>query len=79
MANRDDRPPTRREAITAATGAMFLPPAVARGQTGAWPNRPIRIVVAWPPGGGADIPARLAAGPMQQILGQTMVIDTPPP
>ena len=32
-------------------------------------------MVAWPPGGGADIPARLAAGPMQQSLGQTVVIE----
>ena len=76
MADRNNRrPTTRRGAITAAVGAAFLPSAAAQGQGGAWPNRPVRIVVAWPPGGGADIPARLAAGPMQQILGQTMVIE----
>ncbi len=76
MADRNSRRPTttRRAAVAAAAG--LLPPAVARAQGGgAWPNRPVRVVVAWPPGGGADIPARLAAGPMQQVLGQPVVIE----
>jgi tripartite-type tricarboxylate transporter receptor subunit TctC len=78
MADRNSRcPTTTRRAVMAAATAGFLPPAVARGQGGggAWPNRPVRVVVAWPPGGGADIPARLAAGPMQQVLGQPVVIE----
>ena len=66
---------TRRAAMVAA--AALLSPDLARSQgvAGAWPNRPIRVVVAWPPGGGADIPARLAAGPMGQTLGQTVVVE----
>lgn len=77
MADRKGGRPTRRGAITAAAVAAFLPPAAALGQGGggAWPNRPVRVVVAWPPGGGADIPARLAAVPMQQSLGQTVVVE----
>src|SRR5215218_8402588 len=77
MADRNSRCPTTRRAVMAAATAGLLPPAVARGQggSGAWPNRPVRVVVAWPPGGGADIPARLAAGPMGQTLGQTVVVE----
>src|SRR5215218_7873705 len=77
MAKRNNGCPTRRGAITAAAAAGFLAPTAARSQGGggSWPNRPIRVVVAWPPGGGADIPARLAAGPMGQTLGQTVVVE----
>lgn len=76
--------PTRRAALVAATLAAAGLPGGARAQggaaagaggTGSWPSRPIRMVVAWPPGGGADIPARLAAGPMQQVLGQPIVVE----
>jgi tripartite-type tricarboxylate transporter receptor subunit TctC len=62
---------TRRAALAAAA---FAAPSLARAQ-GAWPSRPIRMVVAWPPGGGADVPARLVAGPMQRILGQPVVVE----
>lgn len=81
MADRNNGRPaaTRRGAMAAvaAAAAAALPKGAARGQAGggAWPNRPIRLVVAWPPGGGADIPSRLAAAPMQQMLGQTVVIE----
>ncbi|HYF08239.1 MAG TPA: tripartite tricarboxylate transporter substrate-binding protein, partial [Acetobacteraceae bacterium] len=49
--------------------------ASAQGAVGTWPSRPIRIIVAWPPGGGADTPVRLAAPAMQAVLGQTIVIE----
>ena len=80
MADRNNGRPaaTRRGAMAAVAvaAAAALPKDAARGQAGgAWPNRPVRLVVAWPPGGGADIPSRLAAGPMQQMLGQTVVIE----
>ncbi|MCB4823498.1 Bug family tripartite tricarboxylate transporter substrate binding protein [Roseicella aerolata] len=54
-------------------GALALP-AVAHAQ-GSWPNRPVRVVISWPPGGGADIPMRLAAPAMQQVLGQPLVLE----
>ncbi|MFC7544143.1 Bug family tripartite tricarboxylate transporter substrate binding protein [Siccirubricoccus deserti] len=40
-----------------------------------WPTRPVRIVISWPPGGGADIPMRLAAPAMQQVLGQPVILE----
>ncbi len=40
-----------------------------------WPNRPIRLIVPFPPGGGVDLTARLLAEPLAQILGQNVVIE----
>ena len=65
--------PIGRRPLLAAALAL---PAVARAQSaGAWPSRPVRIVISWPPGGGADIPMRLAAPAMQQVLGQPVVLE----
>lgn len=41
----------------------------------AWPNRPVRMVIPWPPGGGADIVGRILAEPLGQALGQTVVVE----
>jgi tripartite-type tricarboxylate transporter receptor subunit TctC len=61
----------RRTALLAALAA----PGLARAQAPAWPARPVRIVVAWPPGGGADTPIRLAQPAMQGVIGQAIVIE----
>ncbi|WP_043334578.1 Bug family tripartite tricarboxylate transporter substrate binding protein [Belnapia moabensis] len=59
-----------RRPLLAAALAL---PHLARAE--AWPIRPVRIVISWPPGGGADIPMRLAAPAMQQVLGQPVVLE----
>jgi len=41
----------------------------------AWPSKPVRMIVAFVPGGGTDIVARLLAPRLGEALGQTMVID----
>ena len=56
-----------------ALAALALP-ALARAQEG-WPNRPLRVVVAWPPGGSTDTAARLITAPMQPLLRQPIVIE----
>ena len=43
-----------------------------------WPQRPIRIIVAFGPGGGADIVSRILAQSMQEKLGQPIVIENRP-
>lgn len=60
-----------RRALLVAPLAL---PLAARAQE-AWPSRPVRIVISWPPGGGADIPVRLAAPAMQRALGQPVVLE----
>jgi tripartite-type tricarboxylate transporter receptor subunit TctC len=53
----------------------FAVPALA--QSG-YPNRTIRIVVAFPPGGGADLTARVLAQKMGESMGQPIVIENKP-
>ena len=50
-------------------------PAVAQA---AWPNRPVRIVIPFTPGGGADTIARLVAIKMTEVLGQQFIVESKP-
>src|SRR3954464_14892229 len=43
-----------------------------------WPTRPIRFVVTFPPGGGADLVARTIAEKLNRTLGQQVIIDNRP-
>jgi tripartite-type tricarboxylate transporter receptor subunit TctC len=51
-------------------------PAAALAQ--AFPNKPIRLIVTYPPGGGADLMARLVAPKMGEALGQAVVVENKP-
>jgi tripartite-type tricarboxylate transporter receptor subunit TctC len=55
------------------TTAMGAAPAVFAAD--AWPARPIRMIVAYPPGGGTDQVGRVMAEQLAQSLGQNVVID----
>ena len=54
------------------------PVAAQTAGTGSWPERPIRVVLPFPPGGPSDIVMRLAAEKMQTVLKQPIVIDNKP-
>ncbi|MDB5653484.1 MAG: tripartite tricarboxylate transporter family receptor [Tardiphaga sp.] len=60
-------------------GACALMAAGAGGaQAQGWPNRPIRMVVPYTPGGYTDLMARLVSQKMSEALGQTFVIENKP-
>jgi len=44
----------------------------------AWPERPVRIVVPYPPGGNVDVAARIIAPGLQAAFGQPFIIDNKP-
>ena len=54
-------------------GAMAVAPAF--GQSSAWPEQTIRMVVPQPPGGGTDTLARIIADRLQSVLGQAVVVE----
>ena len=66
---------TRRKLLRLVAGVPALPalPRIARAQS--FPNRPITIIVPYPPGGPTDTIARLLAERMRGSLGQPVVIE----
>ena len=59
--------------VLLASSALLAAPAV--NAQPAWPTRPIRLVVPWPPSGTTDILARHIAPPLSQALGQPVVVE----
>ena len=64
----------RRQILGGAAAALAMP-SIARAQGAAWPNRSIRLVAQFPPGGLVDTVARLMAPMMAQALGQSVVVE----
>jgi tripartite-type tricarboxylate transporter receptor subunit TctC len=65
--------PSRRAVLLGALAAGTLArPALAQAD---FPNRPIRFIVPYPPGGASDVLARLLAPAMTEILGQPLVVE----
>src|SRR5215212_9181921 len=55
--------------------AAMLAIAGAVGAQRDFPNRPLRMIVPWPPGQAADLVGRVMAQKMSEVLGQQIVID----
>jgi tripartite-type tricarboxylate transporter receptor subunit TctC len=65
-------------ALLALTGAATTTQAQLPEKARAWPERPIRLIVPYPAGGGVDIVARAVSGSLGERLGQAVVVDNRP-
>jgi tripartite-type tricarboxylate transporter receptor subunit TctC len=68
----------RRRFLHLAAGAAALPTLSRIGWAQAYPSRPVRLLVGFPAGGGADIVGRLIGQSLQERLGQPFVIENRP-
>ena len=71
-------PLNRRQALLLSAGtaaSLALPAAMAQGPSGAYPDRPVKIVVPFAPGAGTDAMARLVAQKLGEVLNASFVVD----
>ena len=64
----------RRALLGGIAAATLAAPAFAQ----AWPARPLRLIVGFPPGGTTDLAARVLVEPLSQRLGQNVVVENRP-
>jgi hypothetical protein len=65
----------RRTFLQLASGAAALPFVPGTGWAQAYPSRPVRFIVPFPPGGSADPIARVLANRLSEMWGQQVVIE----
>ena len=68
---------TRRTLLASAAAALAAPALGLRGAAAQadWPSKPVRVIVPYPPGGGADTVSRILFLKLGERLGQQFVID----
>lgn len=64
-----------RRGVLAGAAGLLAAPALAQP---AWPNRPVRVIVPFTPGGSTDGMARVTAGKLAERLGQPFVVENRP-
>jgi len=68
-----------RRCVAAVVSLLMADAAVTAVRAQAdYPNRPVRLIVGFPPGSAADVTARVLANRMSQIVGQQMVVEAKP-
>ncbi|GAA5232768.1 tripartite tricarboxylate transporter substrate binding protein [Verticiella sediminum] len=69
----------RRKLLCAAVAALCLPVlAAAPAQAADWPTKPVRLIVAYPPGGATDIQARLVGQRLSEQWQQPVIVENRP-
>lgn len=68
----------RRQFLQLLGGALALPTTSRFATAQAYPTRPVRLIIGYPPGGSADMTARLISQWLSERLGQPFVIENRP-
>jgi tripartite-type tricarboxylate transporter receptor subunit TctC len=69
---------TRRRMVGMTAASAVAPTLIAPAVAQAWPNRFVRLVVPFPPGGGTDVVARIVTNRLSEVWGQQFVIENKP-
>lgn len=74
------RPVSRRDQLRFAALLLGsgLAPSIAKAQQEPYPNKPVKLIIPYPPGGGTDITGRAMAQRLSAFLGQSVVIENKP-
>lgn len=68
----------RRTLLAAGLLSPLASPALAQAPAGQWPERPVRVIVPWPPGGSTDVLCRIICERLQAVTGQSFIIENRP-
>src|SRR5215475_5294083 len=78
FARLNDRFPLVRLAVLITMLTVLMGSVVPRPVLAKWPDRPVRLILPYGPGGVADIPARILAEKLGENLGQRFVVENMP-
>ncbi|MBK1659694.1 hypothetical protein CKO45_15785 [Paracraurococcus ruber] len=67
--------PMLRRTLLSAAALSLAAPSVLRAQAGPWPNRPVRIINPYAPGGASDIIVRPITEALERAFGRPFVVD----
>src|SRR3979409_906512 len=69
----------RRRFVGLIAAAVAAPSVLSsRASAADWPSKPVRVVVPFTPGGSTDITARLVSNRLQEVWGQSVVVENKP-